>query len=439
MTSPAAPNSASHGPWAVHPLRARILGEVHARPFRVMESPRVVLHYAFQTPPASASADRAFLNSYCLQRGLEGPGLERKFHVVDVAGGTLRWEQFTEFTTYTFDRAPSGDPDPFRAPVEDPFGAGFQPPGELVVATRLDLVPEAELAGGIEGAFASFEDIWVSASHVVDRTALIVTDFRVDRDGRTRILVVDRGLHARHVGALIQRLLEIETYRTFAMLGLPEAQAIAPTINSIEKRLVEIASEIRSSAGLEQNRLMLEHLSELTADLEAAAAASAYRFGASRAYDEIVGSRLGAIREEGYEGYSTWAAFLARRTAPAMRTLETLQARQHDLSQRLGRAANLLRTRVDVELEHQNGDLLDSMNRRARMQLRLQQTVEGLSVAAVSYYVVGLVGYLAKGTHFLGLEQPPELITALAVLPVLLLVWLVVRSIRKSHGGEEGH
>lgn len=430
-------NGVGHVNWPAHPLRARILGEVHARPFRLISTPRVLLHYAFETPPASASADRAFLNSFCMRHGIEGPGPDRKVHQMAVNGGTLRWEQFTEFTTYTFDAPPRPGARPFDPLADDPFGAGFQPPGELMVATRLDLVPDAAVAEEPNGATSFFEEVWVSASQVVDRTALIATDFRVDRDGRTRILVVDRGLHARQAGALVQRLLEIETYRTFSMLGLPEAQHQSPLIGQIEKRLVEIAQEIRQPAGLEKNRKLLSDLSSLTADLEAAAAASAYRFGASRAYDEIVGLRLNAIREEPWQGYSTWVAFLARRTAPAMRTLQSIQDRQADLSQKLSRTANLLRTRVDVELEQQNRDLLESMNKRARLQLRLQQTVEGLSVAAVSYYVVGLIGYLSKGTHWFGIELDPAVITAFAVVPVMLLVWLVVRSIRRSHAGED--
>lgn len=430
-------HTASHVGWPVHPLRARILGEVHARPFRLIASPRVFLHYAFQTPPASATADRAFLRDFCRSHGAEGPGPDTKVYQINVAGGTLRWEQFTEFTTYTFDFAPKADAAPFAPVGNDPFGGDFRPPGEMMVATRLDLVRQDHVPPQSGGPLAAFEEVWVSASQVVNRTALIATDFRVDRDGRTRILVVDQGLHSRQAGALVQRLLEIETYRTFAMLGLPEAQAQSQEVGRIEKEMVALSGEVRASAGLERNRALLDRISTLTADLEALAVASAYRFGASRAYDEIVGIRLASIREETFEGYSTWAAFLARRTAPAMRTLQTLQDRQQDLSAKLGRAANLLRTRVDVELEQQNRELLESMNRRARLQLRLQQTVEGLSVAAVSYYVVGLVSYLSKAGHYVGLEADPGLVTAIAVIPVLVLVWSVVRRIRKHHSAED--
>ncbi len=423
--------------WQAHPLRARILGEVHARPFRSVTSPRAFLHFAFETPPAAAAADRAFLESFCLRHGGDGPGPERKVHHVKVSGGTLRWEQFTEFTSYTFDIALPAGSQAFGPLPDDPFGAGFRPPGEMMVATRLDLVTKEMIAADPRGPLAGFQDIWVSGSQVADGTALALTEFRADRDGMTRILVVDRGLHPHQAGALVQRLLEIETYRTFAMLGLPEAQAISPVIGAIEKRLVEITAETRRTSGLDQNRKLLADLSQLTADLEAAAAASAYRFGASRAYDQIVSLRLESIGEDPYEGYPTWASFLQRRTAPAMRTLETLRERQADLSTKLGRAANLLRTRVDVELEQQNRDVLQSMNRRARLQLRLQQTVEGLSVAAISYYVVGLFGYLAKGLTVFGLRLDPAYVTAAAVVPAVLGVWWTVRRIRRRHVRED--
>jgi len=105
------------------------------------------------------------------------------------------------------------------------------------------------------------------------------------------------------------------------------------------------------------------------------------------------------------------------------------------LSRKLARATTLLRTRVDVELERQNRSLLQSMNRRARLQLRLQQTVEGLSVAAVSYYVVGLIAYLAKAAKDAGLPVPSANITTGVAVPlVVLLIWWLVRRIRKHHG-----
>ena len=181
------------------------------------------------------------------------------------------------------------------------------------------------------------------------------------------------------------------------------------------------------------NHRLLDELTALAAELEAGAAASLFRFGASRAYNEIVQHRLQTIGERKVDHYPTWSSFLARRMQPAIRTCITTEERQTDLSEKLARAANLLRTRVDVELEQQNRDLLKSMNARTRLQLRLQTTVEGLSVAAVSYYVVGLFGYLAKGLHDRGVPIDVTLASALFAPVAVLAVWLVVRRIRKKH------
>ncbi len=98
-----------------------------------------------------------------------------------------------------------------------------------------------------------------------------------------------------------------------------------------------------------------------------------------------------------------------------MNTCRAAAARQESLSQRVARATQLLSTRVDVTREKQNQAVLESMNRRAAAQLRLQQTVEGLSVAAITYYIVGLVGYAAKGAKAAGLAVSPDLAMAVSI------------------------
>ncbi len=92
----------------------------------------------------------------------------------------------------------------------------------------------------------------------------------------------------------------------------------------------------------------------------------------------------------------------------------------------------MLRTGIQFELQHQNRDLLRSMDERASMQLRLQQTVEGLSVAAISYYVIGLISYLGKGIKDAGLlPKPltPEFLTAISVPLVVGFIFLAMRRV----------
>ena len=419
-----------------HPLRSAVLGEVHARPFTPLPTPARVLLFAFQTGAEAVQADRAALKEFCERRGLAAPRPSEKHHRVTFGATTLRWEQHSEFTTYTWELPvePGGAPfHPAASSLAMPMGLVKQP-GPVLAAIDLHLV---ESAAPILPERV-FDRASLAAAENSDATALYATDFQADPGGFVRILVIDRGLGAERAGALVQRLLELETYRTFALLGLPEAQRLSPSIGRIERRLAEVTEEMRMTMELADNRHLLDELTALAAELEAGAAGSLYRFGASRAYNEIVHLRLQTIGERKVGGLPTWTAFLARRMAPAIRTCATTEERQANLSRKLARAANLLRTRVDVALEHQNQDLLKTMNTRTQMQLRLQATVEGLSVAAITYYVVGLFGYVVKGAHDAGLIHVETSYATAAFVPfAATAIWWVVRRIRKRHIGSE--
>ena len=414
-----------------HRLRAAVLSEMHARPFTPIETPRRVLHFAFETNGEAAQSDRAALSDFCVRRGHEPVKAEAKHHRLSLGAAILRWEQHSEFTTYTWELPAEADT-PFYPPagsLASPMAAIPQP-GPLLVALDLHLLGDKDRKFAFE---RRFDRASLAVAENSDSAALFATDFQPDPAGFVRILVLDRGLGAERAGALVQRVVELETYRTLALLGLPEAQKLAPSIGRIERRLAEVTEEMRRADQLIDNHRLLDELTALAAELEAGAAASLFRFGASRAYNEIVHLRLQTIGERKVDGLPTWTSFLARRMAPAMRTCITTEERQATLSRKLARAANLLRTRVDVEMERQNRDLLKSMNERTRLQLRLQTTVEGLSVAAISYYVVNLFGYLMKGLHDEGVPINTTLATALFVPVAVLAIWWTVRRIRRKH------
>lgn len=423
---------------APHPLRATVLGEVHARPFTPLAAPARVLLFAFQTATEAAQADRLALTDLCQRRGLATPRPGEKHHRIAFGTTTLRWEQHSEFTTYTWEIPAETAAAPFHPPASSLASpmALISQPGPVLAAIDVHLIAEQRPAMAPE---RHFDRASLAAAENSDATALYATDFQPDPGGFVRILVVDRGLGAERAGALVQRLLEVETYRTFALLGLPEAQRLAPSIGRIERRLTEVTGAIREARQLADNRHLLDELTALASELEAGAAGSLYRFGASRAYYEIVQLRLQTVGERKVGGLPTWSAFLARRMAPAMRTCVSTEERQANLSRKLARAANLLRTRVDVALEQQNQDLLQSMNKRTRMQLRLQATVEGLSVAAITYYVVGLFGYVVKGVHDAGIvHAETSTVTSVFVPVAALAVWWVVRRVRRRHiAGED--
>ncbi|WP_417693539.1 DUF3422 family protein [Roseibium sp.] len=436
MTDATSPESSSGPTFPSHPLRDAVLGEIHARPFRPLNTPRVLLHYAFCLDGEAIVEDRSWFAEMCRSHGVAGPEPAARYHTLGFAGGTLSWERHTEFTTYTWD-GPAEKSQVF-APLtgNHPFGRAFRAPGPMLVAMRLDLVTKADLPDDWEG---HFDPASLVASRVETGAGLVASDFRADGHGMTRFLLVDETMTPGQAGTVAQRLLEVETYRTLALLGLFEANRLQPEVASIEGDLAVITQNLQGVTEMQANRSVLDKLSRLSAKLEAGAAASAYRFGASRAYYEIVNARLDALHEEPVIGHLGLAAFLRRRLAPAMRTCQSVEDRQANLSRKLARATTMLRTRVDVDMEDQNRNLLESMNRRARLQLRLQQTVEGLSVAAVSYYVIGLVSYVAKAAKQSGLPIPsPELSTGLAVPVVVLFIWWTVRRIRAHHDEDEG-
>ncbi|CAM5528411.1 putative membrane-anchored protein [Aquamicrobium terrae] len=412
--------------FPAHEGRPGALGEVHARPHPLVAAPRVLIQLSFMTEGGSG-VDLAVLTELSMRLGIAAPDRQARHHAMKWGNGSLRWERHTEFSTYLWE-GPLAE-ERSGTPQDSPFGNGFSPPGTVISGIRLEIRKWSPAA---ERLIAGFDPTSLCYSLVEHGNAAIVTDFRQDGDGLTRMLILDRGLTPARTGALSQRLVDIETYRTLAMLGLPLALSLSGRVRRIEDRLAAITREMKA-VETRDSQTLLADLTELAAELEADAAASLYRFGASRAYDGIVGERLEALGEEAVPGYDTWSGFLQRRVAPAMRTCRSVEERQANLSRKLTRATTLLRTWVDVEVEKQNRDLLASMNNRARLQLRLQQTVEGLSVAAVSYYVVGLIGYLAKGTTVFGHVVAPEVVTGLSVPVAVLLVWWGVRRVRRRH------
>lgn len=416
--------------FPTHSERAAAIGEVHARPHPLLKCPRLLVQLSFMTEGGSA-VDIAVLSELARRQGIAAPDRNARHFVMKWGRGTLRWERHTEFSTYLWE-GPLSDGG-VAGLEETPFGEGFSPPGTVISGIRLEVRDNIDDTTSLVEAL---DPESLCHSGVEDGKAAIVTDFRQDGEGLTRMLILDKGLSEARRGALAQRMIEIETYRTLAMLGLPLAQTLSGQLRRMEDRLAQLTGEMREVERRNSQELLAD-LTGLAADLEAQAASSLYRFGASRAYYEIVTDRLDALGEVASAGAQSWKSFLTRRVAPAMRTCRSVEERQANLSRKLARAAQLLRTWVDVEVEKQNRDLLASMNNRARQQLRLQQTVEGLSVAAVSYYVVGLVAYIVRSYPMLPAWLPPETVIGLSVPVVVLGIWLFVRRIRR-HFHDEG-
>ena len=257
------------------------------------------------------------------------------------------------------------------------------------------------------------------------------TDFRIHADRFGRFLIHAVALDEESGGRLIQRIIEMETYRLMAMLALPIAQEARPRVSDAEDELSSILGQLDGGQEHLDDRRLLGDLTRLAGEAERINGIIAYRFNATRAYQEIVRQRVAALREDRITGVQPVSQFMMTRFEPAMETCDNLARRLDQLSARIARAGNLLRTRVDVALEEQNRDLLQSMDRRVQLQLRLQQTVEGLSVVAISYYLISLVIYLAQGLESLGITVDPNLAGLVAFPFVVGGVWWGVHAIRR--------
>ena len=347
----------------------------------------------------------------------------------------MKWERHTEFVRYKFIIAgmkAGSDPfdDPAIAAVPADWLASL--PGQVMVAAHVALLPpDPDEANPLATARRLLPGNVLVGSVVSSGAAAAFTDFRVRPDGFSRLLVQDRSLTPAQGGRVVQRLLEIDTYRIMALLALPVAQALAPEIARSEREVAGITAAM-VTAGTQDEPVLLERLTRLAAEIDSRQAESLYRFSAAAAYDGLVQRRIQELRETRVPGLQTLQEFTERRLAPAMNTCRSVAARQEELSRRVARATQLLATRVGVTREQQNQSVLEAMNRRVRLQLRLQSTVEGLSIAAVTYYIVGLVGYAAKAFKAAGGHIDPELVMGLSIPVVAALMALGLRKVRQA-------
>lgn len=433
--------SASHqGPATLgppdHPLRSALSEEMHVRIFPVMKSPGRLCQLVMLSGEGGAEAEAEHIRRLCDHFGKTPPSPGQKHFNADIGALHLHWERHTEFSTYAFIQ---------HGPFDDPFGDDIlkpvpqdwlaQIPGTVFRATQLAILDPAAPEPTPEDLARMFRPDDLVSCLVQGGEARIWSDFRLHDNGFGWLLMHDRGLVGGDTARLVQRLLEMGNYRKMALLSLPVAQRLTPKVSTLERKLTGITA--RMAKGEEEEDKLLDELSNLSASLTQIAAETSYRIGATRAYNQLVVDRLREISEIRIPGFQTLSDFTARRLAPAERTCNSFAGRLDDLANRVGRASNLLRTKISNSVERQNADLLASMNERARLQLRLQQTVEGLSVAAVSYYLVGLIGYGLKAIESAGLDFNVTVVQGLAIPPVMIFVAFVVHRIRAKISKED--
>ncbi|MEO0780980.1 MAG: DUF3422 domain-containing protein [Pseudomonadota bacterium] len=418
-----------------HPLRYTLANELHARPFPSLEAPSTIAFLVLKKNENAAGRDRALDMAHLIdlldRHGASHPQPGATHYSGQVGRHHLTWESHAEFVTYSAIAEANGgrpfDPADFEVFPDDWLGTA---PGSRVTSALLRVEPrknDRQLEKNIADWFVSES---VAVARVVENSAVIAGDFRIDPAGHQRFLIsVDEDIGARRAGRVMQRLCEIETYKAMSMLGFSRVRAMETDMGTMEDRLSRIIGGL--GAGEDKAEDTLRELLDITAEMEALNAKSSFRFGATAAYQQIVSQRISVLREDRFGSRQTFSEFMMRRYDPAMRTVTAAKERLDAMVERARRAGELLRTRVDVERSAQNQALLESMDRRAALQLRLQRTVEGLSVVAISYYAVSLASYLLYPVSE-ATEISTGVLTAAVTLPVVLVVWWLVRKLRES-------
>ncbi len=413
--------------WRYHPERDRLLAEAHARPFTPLKAPMLATRIATLSGQDGAVSDRSHMTALCRSLGRSEPGPDARWCVLDAGKWRLRWERHTEFSTWTFFRSPDGD----NLMLEKASDAAPKDwidslPGEVLVATNLVVISKD--SSQTAALIARHDSI---GAIVLEDAARVFTDLRPDPDRMTSYLLVMSRSDDQLAGRLALSLLEIETYRMMALLAFPLAGEATELLTGIEAEAGHLASQLSQTADADADRALLARLATLAGETEALSARTSFRFGAATAYHEIVLDRIETIQEMRISGLQTLGEFMERRLAPAMRTCDTVARRQQAAIERIARTEQMLNTRVEVATEATNVKLLESMDSRAKIQLRLQGAVEGFSVFAIAYYALSLASYPLKAIEKT-VKGFDATLAAGVLAPILLIIaWGTLKQFRK--------
>ena len=409
-----------------HPGRTAAQGETHARPIEPVDAPARIRRVAFMLGQDPTSGQRAFerFARWCRDTGVDAPREGERRWAFRQGERRVIWELHTEFATFTWI---TSSQDHEAWPTEIGLDAFADEP--IIVAVRVELEDSPEIS---EAALAAFDPVRLCYAKVERGTGEIATDLIVDPDGYTRYDFAAGALRSVRRGLLVRRLLEIETYRVLALLGLPLARTLSPDIGELEVRLAHLMARVGAAKTTLDNQNALDELHALSVRVAQVGEQTRFRFAATKAYGDVLAQRLGRLGETAISDHSTMKRYLAHRIDPALATCLAVEKRQTALADTLAQTTELLNTRIGVDLERQNQVLLNAISDTAQSQYRLQTTVEGLSAIAISYYSLGILGYILHGFedyfHF-----DKSLVVALLAPVILVGVWASVRRIRKHH------
>jgi len=414
----------------IHPLREDFYSELHSRPFQILPSPARVSHIAVLTTPEQRQ--QQFQHLQALHELLDYPPPQHDVSCFEQTFGQLRVrrEMHMEFASYTFVNLAASQSAPFAENGISLLPKGWLEElcGTVIAAFHLDIQPGSpnKIRENPDYVRTHFDGLRLVGSSPQEGAAKVWGTFRLHSDGFGRFMVINHQMSDSQLGRLTQRLMEIETYRLMTLMALPVAREIAPSLNVMDQQLAVITQALADNHEVNEQALLTQ-LTHIAACIEAFRARATFRFSATRAYHQLVMTRLDELREDELSGHLTLTEFLTRRLTPAVKTCEAVGERLEDLSRRVDRASDMMRMRVELAIQSQNQQLLSSMDRRSRIQLMMQHTVEGFSVVAISYYLIGLLKLALDSVYEAGIIFNKSLTLGIAIPATLALVYLGVR------------
>lgn len=405
--------------WNFHETHSKLVSETHARPSQPITEPAEIIHIALK---CSDEVSERFFHILDADKLETGP----RHRTGKLNNIRVKLEKHTEFLSCTFFQELNGKQEDLRELIQKNFP---MEECEIFVLLRLSLVKSVrELLKTLP------LDQRIYGGKMRDGIDVRST-FIPDEDGFIRFGLYGKNLTRDELGRRVQRLMEMETYRTMSLLGLPVARQVGGKLADCEKELEELTLSVgqKTETNQDDDEKTFKQLSDLSERSNILLTETRYRFAASRAYFDLFQQRIDSLEEVKVGDVQTMNGFLRSRLNPAMATIESTAKRQETLTDDLSRALVLLRTRIELNLNKGNQALLQSMDKRHDQQLKISQTVEGLSIVAITYYAVGLVSYLLKALA----KQPwmpfsDTLLTAISVPFILLIVWMMLKRIRNA-------
>jgi len=295
--------------------------------------------------------------------------------------------------------------------------------GKLITSIDFAFVEPSEDEYNRESLVPVLGDHQIVGAKLADGYLKVWNTFVQDREGYIRVILEDCHSRVRRNGRVLHRLIDIETYRILSLKGLPIAREVIPKVRQLDDQLKVFIDQLNQSEAVEDDKLMLDRLMKLSVETESIRSNYTGVYSAVEAYQHILRCRLDELRETRIEGFQMYHEFLLRRMDPGFKTCESLNERIQMLSSRLATATNLLRAKVNVHMETQNQNLLKSFDERSAFQLKLQQTVEGISIIALAYYGLGLLKIILKGMKSAGLPLNPDIAVFLLAPVLVYAIW----------------